>query len=204
MRFFLWISLLTLVSCSVKTPVQVPANAGNVRPPEAYLDLEPGWRLRAVGAVMRSGSISPAGEVMQQEDLNLTMKASKDLLGYETDYFAVEKKGKGVQVRFASGERVVEGKTLPVDKPMAAMLRLPEGMGQVRMLYLLEASVVNHSMAVLAGKTREDVDALTKAVQANPETACVAGARSVCEWMPPKVAVRAEKPGTAGTWVPVR
>ena len=204
--------LLLLAGCGPKQARvgALPPKAANVpRPPEAFLDLEAGWRLRAVMGLRKdaAGAVivgNPQIAAEEQKGLSVTLRAA-DLVGYETDYYGVEAGKRGqVAVKFASGERMENGQGKAVGEPGARLFGIPVGMGQVRLLYLLEASAKNHSMAVLAAGRREDLEELTRRVQAAPEEACRREGKAYCEWIPAGVAVRAERQRQGGEWEAVR
>lgn len=183
------------------------AAPGTLREPETFLDLEEGWRLRAVMGLLRDGSVGGAGVgVVKQEGLSLTVQARADLVGFATDFYRVSA---GMRIEFLSGERVAEGKSTAAVRPALDLFAVPQGLKRLRLLYLLEASQqgrqVDHSMALLAAADSAALEALTRRVQADPLGGCRIASREYCEWVPAGVALRAEKPSAgAEQWVPAR
>ncbi len=179
----------------------VPTAAVPPAPTRSWLDLAPGWRLRTVGPVMAGNPDAPAftsePATLNGQSLNITLKASPNLLGFETFYYSLEATRQGeLSLRLTSAVQTIDGKEQPHPAPQPT-LRIPPGARFARLLYLLRASSTDHNMAILAAATIADLTRLTMAIQADP-TQC----RDFCQWVPPRVALRAEKQ-LNGNWIPV-
>ncbi len=186
-----------LPACRKAVPLADPASL----PVRSWLDLAPGWRLRTIGPIMAGGSESPLFSsepaTLSDSGLTITLKASKDLLGFETIYYSIEASRSGeLSLRLVSAIQSIEGKDQPHLASKAAFALVP-GTRFVRLLYLLRASVTDHNMAILAASSTAELADLTAKVQADPSEC-----RGNCQWVPPRVALRAEK-RVAGNWVPV-
>ena len=63
-----------------------------------------------------------------------------DFLGYETAYYAVRARGRGVRIEFSGAEMSQDGKTTLQPKPVAHLFQLPRNARYVRLIYLLRTS----------------------------------------------------------------
>ena len=194
---YLTLSLL-LTSCAfhhVSTPVP-PTNT-------SYIDLEPGWRLRVVTPILKSGGyrVKPTSESSSGDTVALSV--GDDFLGYEVAFYAVARDG----VQLISAETTRNGQTVPQPQPVAHLFQLPAGVRYVRLIYLVRDSQADHDMAVAAADDMQALNALTQGVLANPAGACHAEERAFCAWIPAGIAVVPEIPKrTKGVieWIPAR
>lgn len=185
--------------------VQVPEPAATE--PSGYIDLQPGWRLRVVTPILRSGGyrLQPVDE--QADGNTITVSTAADFLGYETAYYAVSARGRGVRVEFTSAEISQDGKTVLQPHPIVHLFQLPRNARHVRLIYLLRTSQADHDMAVVAAAEMDALDVLTHQVQANPSSGCRSDSRTFCSWIPAGIAVRPEVPQDVDgvhQWVPAR
>jgi hypothetical protein len=191
-------------------PAPVPLAAAN------SIDLEPGWRVRVVTPIQKSGSFivnTVAGETMEKADaagprkLEVAVKASPDLLGFEMSYYSVNARGRdGVAVAFQSATATIDGVSTPRSGPALPLFQLPSYARKVRILHLLSKSDADHNAAILAARDPRELDRLTALVEANP-SACRDYQASSCQWIPAGIAVRPERRivgRTPDEWVPVR
>ncbi len=180
-------------------PAPAPVTPAN----SSFIDLEPGWRLRVVTPILKSGGYRLQPAAQQASGNTITLSAGSDFLGYEVAYYGVRARG----VRFLSAEVTRAGKTAPQARPVAALFQLPRGMRRVRLIYLLRASQADHDMAVAAARDRDALEAITRRVLADPADACKNGDGAACSWIPAGIAVVAEVPRTvdgAVQWRPAR
>ena len=172
-----------------------------------FVDLRPGWRLRVVTPLLKSGAFALPASAVKVSGNTVTLSAGDEFEGYETAYYAVAPHPKGgVKISFASAEVTKEGQSAPQPRPALSLFKLPRGARLVRLVFLTRVSQTDHDMAVLGAGDIAELDRLTAAVQANPG-ACVAAGRSDCAWIPPGIAVRPEaRAGAPGAdrWDPVR
>jgi hypothetical protein len=170
----------------------------------SYVDLQPGWRVRVITPIQKSGKF----KVQLQEtagDSTHVLTTGDDFLGYETSYYAVSAgKGAGVALAFASAELKKEGKTVRQSHPLVALFDLPENARYVRLVFLIRASQADHNQVILASSNLNELDALTQRVQANPAETCMKSAESFCSWVPEGISVQPEKLESARgkNWVP--
>lgn len=97
----------------------------------SYIDLEPGWRLRVVTPILKSGGyrLQTTGETSGGN--TVTLSVGDDFLGYETAYYAVEARH---GVEFVSAETTRDGHTTPQPRPVAHLFQLPRGVRHVRLM----------------------------------------------------------------------
>lgn len=186
--------------------------ARNVRAPApvvqpigpSYIDLEPGWRLRVVTPILKSGGyrLKATGETSGGN--SVTLSVGDDFLGYEVAYYAVRARD---GVGFVSAEITRDGHITPQPQPVAHLFQLPRGVRHVRLIYLVRVSQADHDMAVAAAKDMGDLEALTRRVEADPVGECHSGQDAFCGWIPAGIAVVPERQETIGgavQWVPAR
>ncbi|MCU1274358.1 MAG: hypothetical protein JWO48_1789 [Bryobacterales bacterium] len=193
-----------LTACAPRR-VQVPTPAATE--PSDYIDLRPGWRLRVVTPILRSGGYRLQPVDQQASGNTITVSTGTDFLGYETAYYAVRARGRGLRVEFSSAEISQDGKTALHPQPVAHLFQLPRNARYVRLIYLLRASKADHDMAVVGATEMDALDVLTHQVQADPSSGCRSDSRSFCSWIPAGIAVRPEVQTDVdgvNQWVPAR
>ena len=184
--------------CAKRVP---PASAAIAPlPPNSaeYVDLSPGWRLRMVAAVTKSGSFDAGYKVVKQEGNVIGMKASDDLIGYETAFWSVlARPGGGVFLQLASATLTVDGKPAPIEKPTRALIHAPRSARFIRIFYLTRKSDADHNMLIAGVSRLEQWEAFTQAFHGSPSGVCEIYApkrHQYCEWIPAALAVRPEVP----------
>jgi hypothetical protein len=206
---FMGVIAFSLVSCNARRhpAVSVPQpNAPQQR--EAFLDLEPGWRIRTVTPQFKSGGYKASFSQATSEGNNVTLTLDDDFIGYETAYYLVKRRGrKGVRIRFDAADFTRDGSTSARERPAVSLFQPIERFRHIRLIYLERASVAEHDLALVGSNTPEALETLTAAVRNEPDQACIAAQASACSWVPVGIAVRAEKltdQGGAPVWAPVR
>jgi hypothetical protein len=191
-------SALIIASCSKSKPViATPSPVSN----SEYIDLQPEWRLRVVTPLGKTGDYKLKFQEVAESGNQLTLRAA-DFGGYETSYYSVEPRRPGVRVRFASAEVTREGVTSPATKSVVPLFTAAARNRYVRLVYLTRVSTADHNMAVISCEKLNDLEALTRAAQANDP---VCGKDPRCSWIPAGIAVRPElKRPADGTWAPAR
>ncbi len=173
-----------------------------------YIDLQPGWRLRVVTPVLKSGGYQLRAAGQQVSGNTITLTTGADFLGYELAYYAVRSRnGAGVRVAFLSAEITQEGKTSAQSRPLAPLFQLPRSARYVRLIFLTRVSRADHDMAVVAARESGALDALTRRVLAEPGEACKSEGLTYCAWIPKGIAVAPERQRMIdglGEWVPAR
>jgi len=169
-----------------------------------YIDLEPGWRLRVVTPLLKSGGYRLTFSDETTSGNTITLTAGDDFLGYEVAYYGVKPRH-GLDL--LSAETTRDGHSTPQPEPVAHLFRLPRGVRHVRLIYLVRASPADHDMAVAAANDMEALETLTRRVLANPMDDCHAGDGAFCAWIPAGIAVVPQVRRTingAEEWVPAR
>lgn len=166
-----------------------------------FLDLLPGWRLTAVTPLIQDTPSAPwrygrvEGKATLQNGLNVTLQLSAEQrFGFETARYAVEARG----LRFLEATRNLEGVSSAATAPLLRLFPATERKQFVRILFLTRASNLEYNTALLSAPKAADMAAFTQAVREAPETACREEAKRWCAWIPPGVAVTAEKPVSGG------
>jgi hypothetical protein len=165
-----------------------------------WIDLQPGWRVRVVTPITKSGNYvvktqpaetpgagrehvigNPSGNVVP-------LKAAPGFLGYEVSFYAI-KRGRrgGVRVVFKSAEIHEKGHVSHSRRPIAPLFQIPKQDRWVRILHLIRVAQVDHDSAILAATRRSYLDALTRRVRLDP-SACKPGPQLFCSWIPRGIA----------------
>lgn len=172
---------------------------------EAYIDLEPGWRLRVVTPILKSGGYQLQTSSPETTSGSISVSA-EGFIGFETAYYSVTQPvDGGLRIEFLSAVITKEGKTTPQPRSLVPLFALPDGVRFVRLVYLTRSSQADHDMAVVASDQKETLDAFTNDVQASPVTNCRARRGVFCSWVPAGIAVRAELRNRGSSdWIPAR
>ena len=163
-----------------------------------HLDLAPGWRLRAITPILKSGRFKLQNTTEPTNPgATIDVKTAGEFLGMETAFYRVAARTdqSGVRIALDSVEAVIDGKTERRAKPLAALFGLPDDARHLRLLYLTRRSNNDHDMAVVGGPTRRSLE----------EHARCDGT-PYCVWVPLGIAVLAQMPVTvngATVWIPV-
>jgi hypothetical protein len=171
----------------------------------SYVDLQPGWRIRVITPILKSGKFKVQLHEIAGSNDPLAVATGDDFLGFETSYYAVnDREGAGVTVVFASAELKKEDKTVRQPRPLVDLFDLPENARYVRLVFLVRVSQADHDQVILAASNLGGLDALTERVQANPIENCTKSAESFCSWVPEGISVQPEKLESARrkNWVP--
>jgi hypothetical protein len=209
------LALATISGCRKAAPAPVR------QPSWSSIDLEPGWRVRVVTPIQKSGDYvvkfvrgeegqgGSADRVREKSDrkLEIAVTASPDLLGYEIAYYSVSAHRRdGAVVAFNSATATIDGVSSPRANAIHPLFQLPGWARSVRILHLLSRSASDHNAAILAARNMRELDRLTALVDADP-SACRVYRDAVCEWIPQGIAVRPERRTMehgAELWLPAR
>lgn len=170
-----------------------------------YVDLQPGWRIRAVTPVLKSGKYVADFKELPSSGGAIELSGGDDFVGYETSYYRVSPAAQsGVSVEFISSTVTIEGKKSQTQQPIVRLFQMPAAVRHVRLVFLTRVSRADHNQAILAAAELDELDRLTKLVEADPATNCRSQDNSYCEWVPEGIAVRAEKidPAHRRNWIP--
>ena len=198
--------LVFLVGC-VRKSIRSSTPAPVADTQNSYVDLQPGWRLRVIVPLTKSGSFKVAPTQESTVGNAITFRVGDDFIGYETAYYAVQGRGRtGVRIAFVAAEDTKNGVTHAQPVPSVQLFQLPHEVKYVRLIYVTRKSQSDHEMAVLAAKNQVVLDSLTAQVQENPAL-CRDTHQGSCSWIPTGIAVRPEvrkNDGGVEAWMPVR
>jgi hypothetical protein len=185
-----------------------------------WIDLQPGWRVRVVTPMLRSGGYlikagaarAGGGDRAHQDftlsrnnTLHTVTSANTDLIGYEISFYSVKsRRGGGVRVVFHSAEIIREGQRISSRHPIEPMFQLPRQATWLRIVHWSRGSH-DYDAAILAANRQDLLPPLTRQLQSDP-FACKISGNTFCSWIHPGVAVMPEsRSGDKGKkeWVPV-
>ena len=172
----------------------------------SWVELQPGWRLRVITPLLKSGGYRLKSSDAQQDPGNtLTIRGADEFLGMETTWYHVQARTSQPGVRIQTGrvERVVEGQSQLAEKPAATLFPLPDDARRIRLLYLTRVSSADHDMLVVSGRTYRELEELTAVIRMSPADACKS--TPYCSAVPAGIAVRTEMPVLVDgreQWVP--
>jgi len=188
----------TLSGCRARQPSSQPSAISNL----TYIDLRPGWRIRVVAPILKSGGYNVQLEEVRNQNGTITMTTGKDFEGYETDYYEVHNARNVLTVTFRSAEiRRNDGSLSWAPHPLIPLFQIPNETRYLRLLFLTRSSDRDHDQAVLTAPSREQLESLTNQVQSNPAQHCNSQDALTCVWVPAGVAVRPERK-QGREWVP--
>jgi hypothetical protein len=155
-----------------------------------YLDLGPENRLQVDSPIMREGAPAdaPAIESAKINGLTVELKASANLLGFETAWYAIRAKERGVGFAIAPlySESHIEGKAERQPTPRTNYLRFRPDAGFYRIFYRGDRTIV-----LLSAPTRVDLERQTEALNKDPN-ACAGFPAETCVMIPRNVGVNAD------------
>ncbi len=198
-------SLLALftLGCYGRHAPHAPTPATQLIATHSYVEFQPAWRIRVVIPITKSGSYTVKTEEMPGENGTLQLKASDDFVGYEIDHYSViSRNDGGITVRFQSAE-IHRNNRKPSNspKPKLPLFQLPPDLRYIRLAFLTRVSAAEHDAVILAASSRENMEALTARVEADPSEACTASVQEICSWVPEGVSVQPERK-RGRKWVP--
>jgi len=179
---FIAILAAALTGCAARTPHENMGTPIN----RSYVDLEPGWRIRVVTPILKSGTF-------------------KVQTGFEIDYYAVNALNRHRPfIEFSSAVATRNGKRTKPSQPLFPLFDLPATVHYVRLLFLTRVSQNEHDQAILAASSVAELDALTRRVEPSPAENCKPQPEGICSWVPDGISVQPEKRTHASreTWVP--
>ncbi len=172
-----------------------------------YVDLGPENRIQVASPILRDGTAGGALlDSAKITGLTVEVKASSNLLGFETAWYAIRPKTRGIGFVIApvSAERHIEDTVTPATAPATNYLQFPPDAAYYRLFYKAEAGTMR--IMIVSGPTRTELDRRTQALAADPN-ACVRLTREACVLIPEGVAVNPDVIVTVDgreTAVPVR
>ncbi len=201
----LWFALAVLCTmpagCARKHPAEWPASAPAASTGPDFLDLQAGWRLRITTPLFPKTS----PEIQEASAGNTVTLKAPEGFAYQTAYYEIRRDpARGLQFELISGTVMREGKRSDEPARLGWEIRPDIAAVLARVIYLRRLSGPDHNMAIAAAMNQAALEALTRAIDVDPERACVSTAEAFCAWVPPGVAVVAERMTANGDWEPVR
>ena len=193
-----------LVACAARKP-ETAASSPPVSMERGYVDLQPGWRIRVVTPVTKSGRFTVVTSSPEAHGNVLSLKADSDFVGYEISYYAVQgRPGGGIPIRFTSATITSAGKKSGHGAPLVRLFELPADARYARLLFLTRVSPADHDQGIVAAATRQGLEDVTARVEADPEQSCTVAGQEFCAWIPLGIAVQPEKRDahTSQAWRP--
>jgi hypothetical protein len=153
----------------------------------ASIDIDPGFFLKVVSPLLRAGSkdMKLEAEIPGQFGV-VRVKASDDLEGFETSYYAVEAIGSTVVFRLVSVEHNRAGKIASPAIPAGFRLEPPGGPRNFRVLFLRRRSDSDRNLTLLGAGSRAELEAAQERMEsaADPMAACRDERSSWCQASP--------------------
>jgi hypothetical protein len=159
-----------------------------------YVDLGPETRLQVVSPILREGA-PPDAPILDDSTLTgegnrltLTLKATPNLVGYETAWYALQPKvGQiGFAIAPLSAEKHIQGKVEPAAAPATDYLKFGPQAAYYRLFYKADKGEVVE--VVLAAATRAELDRQTQAFSSEAAL-CAQAPTQVCVVIPKRVAL---------------
>jgi len=153
-----------------------PAAASNLlrSPLLAYRDLTPDYRLFSAGPILRSDAKPGATAIISTEatgaSLTITAKASADLIGVETAWYAIRMNhhSAGSRISFVSAEDRIGDQVSHPDKPRLNYLHFSDNAAYYRFFLHTADSASDHLAIVLAAPTQEELRQQTRRLESDP------------------------------------
>jgi hypothetical protein len=182
------------VQHQVITPAAIPHVRYGYALPAGFADVAPGWRLRVVTLLTKSGRFRMNESAEQSGPNTLTIRTDSDFLGHETAYYSVSERPRepGVALRLETVRAAIGDQTESRTEPKVALFQLPDWARHVRLVFLTRASSADHDMAILAARSYWDLEQATTPVQVTPKTGCATTKTVYCAWVPAGIAVTPE------------
>ncbi len=184
-----WVVIVValLLSACVHRSAAPPAPQARQMSSESFVDLQPGWKVRVVVPILKSGGyVVPS--VKKAEPGTLEIKLDDDFVGYERAYYKVEPRANGgVQIRFTHAEVWQNRKSHKQYKTRLPLFDHIANARRVRLVYLTRYSQTDHSMAIVAADDEVALKDITTAVTERGQ--CEAVQNGSCTWVPEGVAV---------------
>jgi hypothetical protein len=182
------------------------ARSTDITPVErGYIDLKPGWRLRVVTPILKSGGYRLSSPERPNEPVG-TLAAGPDFIGYEVSLYGVQKRNSAIRIKFRSAYVIKEGKSRPESRPLLAIFDSIPEVCCIRLIYLVRASDADHNLAVIGANDPKTLSTTTDRVQSDPGRGCKAEGTSFCVWLPLGIAVQPQiqqRIDGVKQWVPV-
>ncbi len=161
---------------------------------EGQVDIWPQTRLQVVSPIWHEGAapdaaiIEPAETSGNGKSLTVTMKASANLIGYETAWYAVQPMANriGFSIVPLSAERHIQGETERRPQPATNYFLFPADAAFYRLFY--KADQTRFTALVVAARTRAELDHRTRVLETDTAS-CQKLKGKLCVEIPKGVAI---------------
>lgn len=159
------------------------------------VEIGPESQLQVVTPIMRN-SDSSNGPVVETTGIsgsdaaiNVEVKGTPNLLGYETAWYRVVSKTDDTGFTFLplSAERTIQGNTEAVGAPIANYLRFPSRANFYRLYLKADVDGKANTQMLITAPTRSELDQRTNSIEADPSLC--AGPDSLCVVIPRRAAI---------------
>ena len=160
---------------------------------DGFIDLGPQNELQVVAPIVKEGT-SPDAPLIESvsgndHSLNLAVRSSPSLLGYETSWYAFRlKPDGGTTITPTGAERNIAGKKEKADAPLHNPFAFPPEAGYYRMFYKTDPADNGITEVLVAGVTPAELEVITRAMLRDNATCEKAGAK-MCAVIPRQTAV---------------
>ncbi len=157
-----------------------------------YVDLGPENRLQVDSPILREGTTMADPTIaaigMSGATMQVDLKASANLLGFETAWYAIRPKaaGTGFTIMPISAEKHIQGAVTPAAGPATNYLQFPPQANFYRLFYKTDQGTMK--IMLISAVTRAELDERTQALVADP-LACERLTKEACIPVPKGVAV---------------
>jgi hypothetical protein len=153
-----------------------------------YRDLGPEYRLFSAGPILREGAKPDAPAIVSTESagngggLNVTVKASPDLIGVETAWYAIKSNANrnGMIIVFLSAEDRIGDQVSHPDKPRVDYLHFSTQAAYYRFFLHTAVSQSDHLAIVLAAPTKQELHDQTRLLLSDPNVCAKAASLGMC------------------------
>ena len=156
-----------------------------------FMDFHPGQELRVVGPVFRDGSGSERSAVASGVStqagpdgaLNVVVRSSPDLVGYEESWFAVRSEGDGgLRMERERTQFFHDGEVETLDAPQSTGFAFLSGARFMRMIYLIRvADSHDHDVLFVKAPTRRELETRSASLLEDPSRCSARAAEDWCE-----------------------
>jgi len=187
--FLVFVAVGWQVGCARRTSrAAEPGLPGQPVTPD-FVDLRPGNTVVVVIPILRSGSYVLPSLKKQAMSSGGRIEAGTDFLGYEKDFYTVNRDSNGVRMHFRRGEVWHNGKVQKMHAPRVTLFEHIEN-SHVRLVFLTRVSQADHDMAILSSGDVPRLNEMTREVTTRAE--CRSRRDGSCIWVPNGIAVRPE------------
>ena len=159
-----------------------------------FIDLHPGQKLKIVGPVFREGTepgqrailSADATQANGSRGLQIEVRASPGLIGYEESWYVIQTKPNGVlQITHDHTKFFQDGEATQRDVPEGTVFDLVPASRYIRMVYLTRvAGPRDHDVLFLVATTRSELEDRFRVIREDPEQCFAPDKKGWCRVAP--------------------